>query len=51
MIRMINRTTGGIMWVHETRIEEYLAAGHRMAPLPELPKKPARTKKTQPEKG
>ena len=55
MIRLINRDTGGDMWVHEDRLEEYLAAGHRLlpdpppAPEPE-PEKPARkprsTKKT-----
>lgn len=31
MVRMINRTTGGDMWVHESKVESYLAAGHRLA--------------------
>ena len=31
MIRFINATTGGEMWVHETRVDEYLARGHRIA--------------------
>lgn len=35
MIRFINHMTGSVMWVHETRVAEYLAAGDR--PLDELP--------------
>lgn len=31
MVRMINRLTGGDMWVHETKVESYIAAGHRLA--------------------
>lgn len=31
MVRFINRVTGGEMWVHETRVEEYKAAGHTPA--------------------
>jgi len=31
MIQFINKETGGIMWVHESRVEEYKAAGHRPA--------------------
>ena len=27
-VRFINRLTGGDMWVDETRVEEYKAAGH-----------------------
>ena len=38
MIKMINRTTGTEMWVHETRLDEYLEAGHKLAPPPEPPK-------------
>lgn len=34
MVEMINRTTGGPMWVHESRVREYLAAGHRLAAAP-----------------
>ena len=43
MIRLINRTTGSVMWVHESRLEEYLAAGHKLAapPKPERKPKPA----------
>ena len=31
MRRLINRMTGGDMWVHESRVDEYLAAGHSLA--------------------
>lgn len=31
MIRLINRNTGGDMWVSESRLSEYLAAGHSLA--------------------
>lgn len=31
MVRFINKITGGVMWVHESRVEEYKAAGHRPA--------------------
>ena len=34
MIRLRNRDTGGDMWVHESRLDEYLAAGHRLAAAP-----------------
>ena len=31
MVELVNAQTGGRMWVHETRVGEYLAAGHRLA--------------------
>lgn len=37
MIKFINAYTGGEMWVHETRMDEYIAAGHKLAPPPEPP--------------
>ena len=45
MIKFINRMTGGDMWVAENRVEEYKAAGHKLAaeasPVPtEAPKEP-----------
>ena len=53
MIRLINKTTGSTMWVHESRLDEYLEAGHQLAsppapPAPTEPVKrpPARKKKT-----
>jgi len=41
MIRMVNRLTGGVMWVHEDRVEDYVAAGHKLAapPKPTVPVK------------
>lgn len=39
MVKLVNRTTGTIMWVHESRLEEYLAAGHCLAAPPEKPKR------------
>ena len=42
MIKLINAVTGGVMWVHEDRLEEYLNRGQLVAPPPPLPapKKP-----------
>lgn len=34
MVHLINRVTGVDMWAHETRVEKYLAAGHRLAAAP-----------------
>ena len=40
MVRFINAYTGKEMWVHETRVEEYTAAGHKPAAAPvKKPKK------------
>lgn len=45
MIKLVRRDSGGEMWVHESRLDEYLAAGHKLAapPTPPAPKaeKPA----------
>ena len=40
MIRLIRADSGGEMWVHESRLDEYLAAGHKPAapPRPYSPK-------------
>ncbi len=46
MIKLINRLTGGDMWVHESRVDEYLAAGHKLAAPPPTADK-ARKKKTK----
>ena len=43
MIKMIDRYTGVVMWVHETRVDEYKAQGHKLASVAK-PTKP--TKKT-----
>lgn len=34
MIKFIHGLTGTEMWVADERKEEYLGAGHRLAPLP-----------------
>lgn len=40
MIEMINKTFGNKMFVSEDRVDEYLAAGHKLAakPVTEKPK-------------
>jgi hypothetical protein len=46
MIKMIDRFTGVDMWVADERVEEYKAAGHKLAADPEKPaEKPKRTRK------
>ena len=49
MVKMINAQTGTVMYVHESRLEEYLARGHRLAPAPPppppRPKRPRGAKK------
>ena len=40
MRRLVNTLTGGDMWVSEERVDEYLAAGHRLAAV-SSPKKEA----------
>lgn len=37
MIRLVNKITGGPMWVHESRLDEYLEAGHKLASVPVKP--------------
>ena len=37
MVRMINKVTGGDMWVHESRLDEYMEAGHKLASAPLKP--------------
>ena len=44
MIKMINKLTGGEMWVAEERLEEYTAAGHKLAAVPSVPE-PVEAKK------
>lgn len=38
MRKMINKLTGGDMWVADNRVEEYKAAGHRLAATPKREK-------------
>ena len=44
MVKMINGLFGNVMWVADDRVEEYEAAGHRLAALP------AAEKSTKPKK-
>lgn len=38
MVRLINKLTGGDMWVADNRVEEYKAAGHVLAAEPKVEK-------------
>lgn len=51
MVKLINSDTKTVMWVHESRLKEYLAMGHKIAPWPDAPKKKAPTKKTKAKQG
>ena len=44
MVKLINGLTGSEMWVHEDRLEEYLARGHRLPPPPPPPPRKPRKK-------
>ena len=49
MIKLINKITGGEMWVAEARLDKYLAAGHKLAadmPVPEMPKEAPKKRPT-----
>ena len=47
MVKMINKHFGTEMLVAESRVEEYLSAGHKLADIPETESKPkGKTKKT-----
>jgi len=37
-VKMIDRRTGTNFWVTEERVEEYKAAGHKLAATPSAPK-------------
>ena len=45
MIKLVNANSGGEMWVHESRLDEYLAQGHKLAapPMPAPRKKVSKT--------
>ena len=48
MIEFINRMTGTRMWVADSRVDEYLAAGHTLAvdtPDDEKPTKPTKRRR------
>ena len=42
MIKLINKLSGGDMYVHESRLEEYLKAGHQLAQPPAPKRTPAK---------
>lgn len=44
MVKFINRNTGGVMYVDESRVDEYKAAGHM--PAAELQKPPKKKRET-----
>lgn len=45
MIKMIDCNTGVVMWVHESRVDEYKAQGHQLAPVAKPAKVPKKTAK------
>ena len=44
MVKLINAQTGTVMYVHESRLEEYLAKGHKLPDPPPPPPRPKRAK-------
>ena len=45
MVPMINAQTGTLMYVHESRLEEYLSKGHKLAEPPAPPVRKPRAPK------
>lgn len=45
MVKMINCEFGNEMWVADDRVDEYKAAGHKLAAKPEKPKEKKPTAK------
>lgn len=45
MVKFVNKLTGSEMWVAKDRVEEYLAAGHKLAEKKSPPKKTTRRKR------
>ena len=52
MLRLINPNSGGETWVHESRLDEYLARGFKFAapPMPAPPKPKAVSPSDTPKK-
>ena len=50
MIKLVHPRTGGETWVHESRLDEYLARGFSIYSPPAPPVKPANTPKKAAEK-
>jgi hypothetical protein len=40
MVKLINKRTGSAFWVADERVEEYKAAGHKLAASPSATQKP-----------
>ena len=40
MVKLINKRTGSAFWVADERVEEYKAAGHKLAASPSAAQKP-----------
>ena len=48
MVKMFNANSGNVMWVADNRVEEYRAAGHRLAaPVTEKPAEPEPAEKPE----
>ena len=47
MIEFINKVTGTRMWVHESRVNEYKAQGHKLAPVAKPVKERKKTTATK----
>lgn len=47
MVKLINRLTGSVMYVDEARVNEYTAAGHRLAAVAAPVALSAQAKQTQ----
>lgn len=51
MIKLINKVTGGSMWVDDNRVDEYIAAGHKKpAVISKEPAKPVKATADKPTK-
>ena len=46
MVKMINKHFGNEMLVAESRVEEYVSAGHKLADIPKTESKPKGKTKT-----
>ena len=50
MVKMVNALYGNEMWVAEDRVEEYKAAGHKLAAKTHSKEKPAKETKSKTKK-
>lgn len=52
MVKFVNRITGNAMWVADNRVDEYKAAGHKLAAMPStsVPEAEPSVAPVQPEK-